>query len=110
MFGSKINKHTFHQTYRTAKNFLGHAYHHTKHVLGEVDNSVKMAKHIYGAVSPILDSVMGSNYTNLNKNVMKAVSGYDTIRNKVMDSHDSVLHNVDQVSSNLKKHNIDIGI
>ena len=40
---------------------------------------------------------------------MKAVNDFDSIRDKVMDTHSSVINNVNNVKGNLKKHNIDLG-
>jgi hypothetical protein len=47
---------------------------------------------------------------SLHSGVMKAISGYETIRNKVMDTHDTVANNIDQVKSGLKKAGIRAGI
>ena len=47
---------------------------------------------------------------SINKHVMKAVNGYESIRNKVMDSHDAVVNNIEQAKSGLKKAGIRAGI
>ena len=39
---------------------------------------------------------------------MNAVGGYEGIRNKVMDAHDTAINNVNQVASNLKKANVKV--
>ncbi len=43
---------------------------------------------------------------SINKHVMKAVNGYESIRTKVMDSHDAIINNIAQARSGLKKANI----
>lgn len=102
MFGEKLTRkhlvHGFHQ----AKNFLGHAYHETKQFLGDVDHGVKAFKHIYGAVAPVLDQYGAG---GVHKHVMKAVSGYDNVKQHVLEQHGKVEDNVNQVRHNLgKKH------
>jgi len=101
MFG-KIRKQDVIRHFNKAKDFIGNAYHHTKNFLGDVDQGVRTIKNIYGAVSPILESY-GVN-TN-NKHVMKAVSGYDSIRHNVMENHDRVVNDINKVK---KKLNYDI--
>ena len=108
MFGSKITRHNIHANLRRAKNMLGGAYHHTKSILGDIDHGVRVAKTLYGAFSPVLDSLMGDKYKMMNNNVMKALSGYDGIRNTVMTGHDEIQHNVNQVTSNLKKSGVNL--
>ena len=43
MFG-KITKHQVSHHFNKAKDFLGHAYNHTKHFLNNVDSGVKTFK------------------------------------------------------------------
>ena len=39
---------------------------------------------IYGALAPTIDALVGSsNFNHVNKHVMKGLSGYETIKNKV---------------------------
>ena len=42
--------------------------------------------------------------------MLKAIGGYENVRNKVKDAHDTVAHHVGKVSGDLKKANINIGI
>ena len=65
-----------------------------------MDNGVRTLKHIYGAVAPVLESY-GVNPAN--KHVMKALNGYDSIRNNVMEHHDRVINDVNNVRNNLVK-------
>ena len=99
MFG-KITRRDVAHHFNKAKTFLGNAYHHTRNFLGDVDNGVRTLKHIYGAVAPVLESY-GVNPAN--KHVMKALNGYDTIRNNVMEHHDRVINDVNNERNNLVK-------
>ena len=98
----KLSHHGMKHAFSNVKNFIGNAYHKTKSFLGDVNSGYKMAKTIYGAVAPILDQVSAGK--NINKHVMKAVNDFDSIRDKVMDTHSSVINNVNNVKGNLKKH------
>ena len=46
-------------------------------LLGTVDAGVRTFKHVYGALAPVLESY---GVSPGNKHVMKAVTGYDTVR------------------------------
>lgn len=102
MFG-KITKQSMAHHFNKAKNFLGHAYNQTKNFLGDVDSGVKTFKHIYGALAPVLESY-GINANN--KHVMKALTGYDTIKSHVMEGHDRVMNDVNNVKNTLAKKNV----
>ena len=93
MFG-KISRRDVARHFHRAKNFLGNAYHHTRNFLGNVDHGVRTFKHIYGAIAPALESY-GVNPAS--KHVMKALTGYDNIRNNVLEHHDRVVNDVNNV-------------
>jgi len=99
MFG-KITRRDVAHHFNKATSFLGNSYHHTKNCLGDVDHGVRTLKHIYGAVAPVLESY-GVNPAN--KHVMKALNGYDTIRSNVMEHHDRIINDVNNVKNNLVK-------
>ena len=56
----KISKKSLVSSFHKAKNFIGHAYNTTKKILSDVDNGVKLFKHVYSAVHPILDQYGGT--------------------------------------------------
>jgi hypothetical protein len=84
MFG-KLTKQTLTNAFHNTKKHLGSAYHHTKHVLGAIDHGVRIAKTVYGAISPYIDELGGG---GIHKHAIKAIGDYENIRNKVMDTHD----------------------
>lgn len=94
MFG-KVNRTYLHHQFNKVKNFTGHAYHHTKNFLGDLDHGIKTFKTVYQSLQPFLEQ-HGAHHTNLHRNVTKAITGYDTIRNKVIESHDNLhrIHNI----------------
>ena len=68
---------------RKAKNIIGGAINHTKNLLHNVDAGVKTFKDIYRVAAPILESYgipAGHKYVN------SALSGYDMIRNNIMEN------------------------
>ena len=93
MFG-KISRRDVAHHFNRANNFLGNAYHQTRNFLGDVDHGVRTFKQIYGAVAPVLESY-GVNPAN--KHVMIALNGYDSIRNNVMEHHDRVINDVNNI-------------
>ena len=109
MFG-KINKKTVSAAMNHAKDFLSSAYKQTKNFAGDVDMGIKTAKTIYSALSPVLQNVMGSNFANLNKNIIKNIDNYEHIRNRVMATDQTAKEHFNNVVGNLKASNIDIGL
>ena len=101
----KITRQHLANSFNRAKNFIGTAYNNTKNVLSNVDNGARLFKHIYGAAQPIIDQYVGHN-NNLNKNIIKALSGYDNIRNQAMEAHDGIENNINSLRNNLAKKNI----
>ena len=99
MFGKMSRRDVAHH-FNRAKNFLGNAYHQTRNFLGDVDHGVRTFKQIYGASAPVLESY-GVNPAN--KHVMKALNGYDSIRNNVMEHHDRVVNDVNNIKNSLVK-------
>ena len=99
MFG-KISRRDVAHHFNRAKNFLGNTYHQTRNFLGDVDHGVRTFKQIYGAIAPVLESY-GVNPAN--KHVMKALNGYDSIRNNVMEHHDRVVNDVNNIKNSLVK-------
>ena len=82
MFG-KITKKDVTHHFNKAKAFVGHHYGVAKNILNDIDKGVTTFKHIYSALTPLLDK-----YGVINKvhpHAMKALSGYDTIKNKVLE-------------------------
>ena len=114
----KINKQTLSNAvtgvqngFRTA---VGHAvkfastlprhYHSAKKMLGDVNDAYTTAKKAYSVLEPMVGN------PGINKHVMKAVSNYEAIRNKVMDTHDTVVNNIEQARSGLKKAGVRAGV
>ena len=93
MFG-KITKQQVSHHFNKAKDFLGNAYNTTKSCLGSLDGGIRDLKTIYSVVSPVLESY--GVHTG-NKHVMKALTGYDTIKSHVMEKHDRVMDDINKV-------------
>ena len=102
MFG-KITKRQVAHHFIKAKDFLGNAYHQTKNVLGNVDADVTTFKHVYGALTPVLESY---GVSAGNKHAMTALTGYDSIRGQVMEGHDRVMNDVNNVKNRLVQKNV----
>ena len=98
MFG-KINKQIVQHHFNKAKSFIGNAYHHTKNFLNDVDRGVKTFKHVYSVVSPYIDKYAGNN--KLHAPIMNAVSKYDEIKSKVIEGHDNIKHDLNNVKHKL---------
>ena len=72
-------------------------------ILGTVDAGVRTFKHVYGALAPVLESHGGSPGR---KHVMKALTGYDTIKGQVTEGHDGVMKDVNNVKGRLAQKNV----
>ena len=108
MFG-KLNGNTIRQGFKQGKAFLGNVYHETKSFLGDVDSGVRLAKDIFSILQPASKALLGNtNAGHVNKHVVKALSGYENMRSKVMETDENVNHHVSNSIGDLK--NIDIGL
>ena len=114
----KINKQTLSNAVTGVKNgfrsAVGHAvkfaaslpkhYQTARKMLGDVNDAYTTAKKAYSVLEPMVGN------PGINKHVMKAVSNYEAIRNKVMDTHDIVVNNIEQARSGLKKACVRAGV
>ncbi len=89
MFGQKITREGVMRAFGNAKKFLGHTYHQTKNVLGHLDHGVAVAKKVYSVLQPVIESLGGN---GSHKHVMKALGGYENIRDKVIDTHENAMN------------------
>ena len=110
MLGLKLNRQTLRHAYHKTKNFIGKAYSHTKGMLSDLDMGVRVARDIYSIASGPMEALLGENYKKGNKYVMNALSGYDDIRSKVMDTDENIKNHYHAVVGDLKKKHIDIGL
>ena len=111
MLGLKLNRHSIRRAYNNSKRYLGNAYHHTKGQLGDIDSGVGTAKQIYSIAQPLISSLMNQkDFEKGNTHVIKALSGYEDIRNTVMDTHETAQNHYNNIIGDLKKKNIDIGL
>ena len=110
MFG-KVSSDYVRYNFNKAKKNIGNKYVEGKRLLHNIDHGVKIAKKVYGAVAPVINSLAGNeNFSKINKHAMKAISGYDNIRKNVMEGHDQAESHVNQTVSNLKKAGVSIGL
>ena len=107
MFGGKFNHQAFANGFRSLKGHIQNGHHQTKLFLGNVNHAYNTAKKIYSIAAPHIDALGGS---KINNNVIKAMGGYEQVRNKVMDTHDNVAHHINKVGQDLRKANIHIGL
>ena len=77
-----------------AKNTIGTAFSNTKNFLNNFDHGVKTFKNIYRVAAPILESYgvpTGHKYIN------SALSGYDMIKNNVMENSDRISNDLSRI-------------
>ena len=74
------------------KEFLGRTYTHGKNFLGHIDNAVQNGKRLYSLVEPLISHYSPGHSKQLTDSVMKGISAYDSIKNKVIENHDIIHH------------------
>ena len=101
-FGQKFGSY-LKTGFGNVKNFLGNAYNTTKKTLGSMDQMFGDAKKIYGAVAPAIQDLapqqLQGPLDNLRGGVMKAVQGYENIRNKIDDVENQAVSKVGDIMS-----------
>ena len=110
MLGVKLNRSSIGNAFNKAKKIIGNTYSTTKNTLTDIDSGMRTAKMIYSAFSPVFNSLLGEQYKNVNKNVIKGLSGYENLRNKIMETDEQARNHFNQITSDLKKNKIDIGL
>lgn len=105
----KFSKQGFLDTINKTKSFMGNAYHHTKSFLGQVDHGVRVAKNVYSILAPTISHFAGQN-NRAHQGFMKAATGYDDIRQIVINHHDTIENHVKHISNKFKKSGLSLGI
>ena len=87
MIGQKLNRQNLTRMLNNARHGLSRGYHHTKTILGNIDQGVSVAKQLYATFEPLIKVVAGNNHHRaLNTQVMHGLSQYESIRNSVIDA------------------------
>ena len=101
-FGQKFNSY-LKTGFGNVKNFLGNAYNTTKKTLGSMDQIFGDAKKIYGAIQPAIQDLapqqLQGGLASMHGGVMKAVQGYENIRNKIDDAEHQAVSKIGDVMS-----------
>ena len=84
----KFNASIFHRTLQNVKSHLGNSYNHLKNIAGHIDHGVHIAKQVYSVLEPVIRHATGNNH--IHAHAMKAISGYENIRNKVSEANHHV--------------------
>jgi uncharacterized coiled-coil DUF342 family protein len=103
MFGQKFKKEHLMNAFNKAKNFVGDAYLKSKNILNNIDNGVKIGKQIYSQVSPYINKYLGNHSKSIHDNLIKGISKYDDIKNKVLENHDDIINDYNNVKHKLFK-------
>ena len=85
------------------KNFTSEAYSKSKNILNNIDNGIKIGKQIYSSISPLLDTYLGNHSKAIHDNVMHGITKYDDIKNKVIENHDNLYNDYNNVKHKLFK-------
>ena len=99
--GAKITKNKLGNILRNVKTHLSNGYHHTKHILGQIDRGVSNAKHLFSVVEPIVRELAGSHHHKIHPHVMNGMNGYEKIRKGIIEGHDKAIHHVNHVGKKL---------
>ena len=84
----KFNKNVFNRTISNLKNHLGNGYHHVKNIAHHIDHGFSVAKEVYKVLEPVIREYGG--HHQLHGHAMKAISGYENLRNQAMEAHHHV--------------------
>lgn len=102
--------HKFKNAFNNIKSFLGQGYTHGKNFLGRLDSALQTGKDMYRIIEPTLYSLAPESTSKANRHLNDVSSKYDSIKNKVINAHDTAEHHVKEVSNKFKSKNINIGL
>ena len=80
MFGQKFKKEHLMNAFNKVKKFTSEAYSKSKNILNNIDNGMKIGKHIYSSISPLLDKYLGNHSKAIHDHVMHGISKYVDIK------------------------------
>ena len=106
MFGVKLTRNSIREAVNKTKDVIGNTYRTTKQIFGDVDTGIRAAKTIYSVAAPLISDLLGINYEQTNKHVMNALSGYENIRTKVMQTDEELQNNYNAILGGLQKQKI----
>ena len=86
----KFNKNVFKRTVSNLKHSIHHGYRNVKTIAGHIDHGFSVAKEIYKVLEPVIREYSGNN--QLHSHAMKAISGYESLRNKALEANHHVAH------------------
>ena len=84
----KFNKNVFQRTMSNLKKNFHHGYHHVKNIAGHIDHGFSVAKEVYRVLEPVIREYSGNNH--IHGHAIKAISGYENLRNQAMEAHHHV--------------------
>jgi len=98
MIGVKVTPQSLRNLFSRVKSHLHTGYHHTKNFLGKVDHAVHYGKQIYNAIEPIINHYVGGHGARaIHNHVIRGLSGYENLRNKVIDHHEDAVNHYGNV-------------
>ena len=111
MLGIKFNRNTLSHVMKNTKNHIGQAYGFTKNIFNNVDSGVRLFKNIYSIAQPVIEDLLGTDAAKTgNKFIKEGLSGYENIRNKVMDTDENLKRHYNTIVGGLEKNKINIGL
>ena len=93
----KFNRNPFKRTMSNIKHHLGNGYHHVKNIAHHIDHGFSVAKEVYKVLEPVIKEYAGNNHHGIHGHAMKAISGYENLRNQEMEAN----HHISQVGHKL---------
>ena len=103
MFGQKFKKEHLMNAFNKTKNFVGEAYSKSKNILNNIDNGIKIGKHIYSSISPLLDKYLGNHSKSIHDNVMHGIPQYDAVKKAIVETNDNLYNDYNNVKHKLFK-------
>ena len=85
----KFNQHQFRRTLNNLKSRALHGYSHVKHIAGQIDHGISIAKQVYGVLEPVLRQY-NPNHGQIHQHAIKALSGYESLRNQALEVNNQV--------------------
>ena len=110
MLGIKLSKQHIRNTIAKTRHMANKAYRYEKGLAKDIDQGVRTFKDVYSVLNPALSSMFGDHMKGVSKHVMKGLTGYENIKNQVMNTEENIKHHYNQVVGDLNKKKIDIGL
>ena len=103
MLGIKLSNQHIRKTIANTRHMANKAYGYGKGLANDIDQGVRTLKVDASVLDPALSSMFGDHMKGVSKHVVTGLTGYENIRNQVMNTEENIKHHYNFLVGDLGK-------